>query len=57
MPIANKYSIDEILDAAAITLQKQAVGLHLSTLSLAGKMTAKPMQKSFPRGFRISTVM
>lgn len=57
MPIANKYSIDEILDACRNYFAKQAVGLHLSTLSLAGKMTAKPMQKSFPRGFRISTVM
>ena len=39
----------------AITLQKQDAGLHLNILLLVEKMTARLMQKSFPRVFRIST--
>ena len=47
MPIANKYSMDEVLDPAEITLTKQVGGLRLSTVLWPGSMTARKMQSSW----------
>ncbi len=57
MPIANKYSIDEILDACRNYFAKTGRRITFEYSLVLEKMTAKRMQKSFRRVFRISTAM